>query len=195
MSKAESRAVQATEDELFQTFDARGNATGVAPRSRVHREGLWHCAANVFLFRSDGRLVLQRRQWTKDVCPGAWDLSVAEHLEPGETYEQAALRGLREELGVEQIVLERFGSVTRSQLDIVERGLKDYEWQQSFRGVSDGELRPNVDEVCEVRTLDLADLEREFAQKPDDFTPWFRDSAIRLGLCKGRRDASGTSRL
>jgi isopentenyl-diphosphate Delta-isomerase len=170
-------------DELFETFDASGNAAGVAPRSRVHREGLWHRAASVFLFRSDGRLVVQRRQWNKDVCPGAWDLSVAEHLKPGETYEQGAIRGLREELGVEQVVLERLGSVTRARLDLVERGLKDYELQQSFRGVFDGELSPDSGEVFEVATLDLAALCVGFTTRPDDYTPWFRSSAIRLGLC------------
>ena len=171
-------------DEPFQIFDAAGNATGIAPRSRVHREGLWHCAANVFLFRSDGRLVVQRRQWTKDICPGVWDVSVAEHLKPGESYEQGAMRGLLEELGVEQVVLGRLGSVTREQLDIAEHGLKDYEFQQSFRGVFDGELRPNLDEVSEVDALDLAALSVAFELRPADFTPWFRNSAIRLGFCR-----------
>lgn len=30
----------------------------------------------------------------------SWDLSVGEHLQPGETYEHAAYRGLEEELGI-----------------------------------------------------------------------------------------------
>ena len=48
-------------EEVFETFDAAGAPTGTAPRSRVHREGLWHRAANVLLFRSDGRLIVQQR--------------------------------------------------------------------------------------------------------------------------------------
>jgi isopentenyl-diphosphate delta-isomerase len=97
-------------DEFFDTFDAGGNPTGIAPRLRVHREGLWHCAANVFLFRSDGRLIVQQRNQGKDVCPGAWDLSVAEHLKPGETYEQGARRGCEKNWGWK--VLCSSGSVT-----------------------------------------------------------------------------------
>ena len=174
------------QDEPFQTFDASGYPTGVVARSRVHREGLWHCAASVFLFRSDGRLIVQRRQWNKDVCPGAWDLSVAEHLKPGENYEQAAMRGLREELGVDQVSLESFGGVTRARLDIPELELKDYELQQSFRAVFDGALRPDSSEVCEIDTLVLPDLTAAFGERPNDFTPWFRDTAVRLGLCRGR---------
>jgi isopentenyldiphosphate isomerase len=174
------------QDEPFQTFDASGHPTGIAPRSRVHREGLWHCAASVFLFRSDGRLIVQRRQWNKDVCPGAWDLSVAEHLKPGETYEQGAMRGLREELGVEQVSLGSLGSVTRARLEIPELALKDYELQQSFRAVFDGALWPDSSEICEIDTLALPDLRTAFGERPNDFTPWFRDTAIRVGLYSGR---------
>ena len=173
-------------DESFQTFDASGNPTGIAPRSRVHREGLWHCAANVFLFRSDGRLIVQRRHRGKDICPDTWDLSAAEHLNPGETYEQGALRGLREELGVENVVLEPIGDVARACLDFADKGIKDYELQQSFRGVFDGEVRPDPSEVCAVDSVALPELAAAFDTRPSDFTPWFRDTAIRLGFCRGK---------
>jgi isopentenyl-diphosphate delta-isomerase len=168
------------QDELFETTDAEGNVTGIAPRSRVHREGLWHRAANVFLFRSDGRLLIQRRQCTKDVCPGSWDLSVAEHLKPGESYQEAATRGLHEELGVEHVALEPVGRVTRARLDGTENQIKDYELQQSFRGIFDGDVQANVDEVDEIAVVSLNDLSVAFRQRPQEFTPWFRDTATRL---------------
>ena len=167
-------------DELFETFDADGNPTGTASRSRVHREGLWHRAVNVLLFRSDGRLIVQQRHQGKDVCPGTWDLTAAEHLKPGETYEQGALRGLREELGVESIVLERIGDVVRARSDLADKGIKDYEMQQSFRGIFDGEVRPDPSEVCAVDSVAWSDLAAAFAASPSDFTPWFRDTAARL---------------
>ena len=180
------------QDEPFQTFDADGKAAGVVRRSRVHREGLWHRAASVFLFRSDGRLIVQRRHRHKDVCPGAWDLSTAEHLKVGETYEQGALRGLLEELGVKDVDLEPIGGVTRAQLDLPEQGIKDYELQQAFRGIFDGELRPNGNEICEIDILALADLSGSFRERPNDFTPWFRETAVRLGIVRAemmRREA------
>jgi isopentenyl-diphosphate delta-isomerase len=173
-------------DESFEVFDVDGSWLGVAPRSHVHREGLWHRAASVFLFRSDGRLVIQRRQWTKDVCPGVWDLSVAEHLKPGESYEQAAARGLREELGVGGVSLVPLGAVVRAKLDLPEQGVRDYELQQAFRGVCDGALRPDSAEVYELEAITLAELGSAFAARPDDFTPWFRASAARLGFCKSQ---------
>lgn len=174
----------AVQDELLQTVDEHGKPAGLAPRSRVHREGLWHRAANVFLFRSDGRLIIQRRHWCKDVCPGAWDLSVAEHLQVGETYEQGALRGLREELGVEGVELEPIGSITRAQLDLPELDIKDYELQQSFRGAFDGQLRLDESEVCEIDAVALFDIAASFRERPSDFTPWFRETAVRLGIVR-----------
>jgi isopentenyl-diphosphate delta-isomerase type 1 len=171
-------------DEPFETFDATGGLLGVASRARVHREGLWHRASSVFLFRPDGRLIVQRRQLTKDVCPGAWDLSVAEHLTPGETYEQAAERGLREELAVQSVELEPLGEVMRAKLEIPEKGIKDYELQQAFRGEFGGEVQVNESEVCEIDAITLADLAVAFQRRPNDFTPWFRQSAVRLELIR-----------
>jgi len=169
-------------DELFETLDESGKPIGMAPRSRVHQKGLWHRAVNIFLFRSDGRLIVQQRHPHKDVYPDAWDLSVAEHLRPGETYEQAALRGLREELGIENVALEHVGGVVQARLEMPERGIKDYELQQSFRGRFDGELRPDVREVSAVEVVALSDLAVAFATRPSEFTPWFRETAVRLGF-------------
>ena len=55
----------------------------------------------VWVFRpSDGALLIQRRSPAKKIGAAQLDLSVAEHLQPGETYRQGALRGLWEELGI-----------------------------------------------------------------------------------------------
>lgn len=172
-------------EELFATFDGDGNPTGLVPRSRVHREGHWHRAANVFLFRSDGRLLLQRRRANKDVWPGAWDLSAAEHLKPGESYLQGALRGLREELGVENVSLEALDGVLESCVVDEKSGVRDCELQQAFRVVFDGPVWPDPDEVAGTALYTIEELAGAFARRPHDFTPWFRTSAARLGLLAG----------
>jgi isopentenyl-diphosphate delta-isomerase len=168
--------------ELVETFDESGNRIGTAPRSEVHQTGHWHRASNVFLFYPDGRLLIQRRQSTKDVWPGAWDVSAAEHLLPGETFEQGALRGLREELGVVGVKLELFGAVTKSKLEVPESGVRDFEFQQSFRTVYGGPVSPDVAEVMETRAVDRAELVAEFTRSPENFTPWFRQRAKDLDL-------------
>lgn len=170
-------------EEQFEIIDERGTPLGLAPRSRAHREGLWHRAVHVFVFRSDGRLLIQRRQLDKDICPGAWDLSAAEHLKPGEGYLEGAMRGLREELGVHEAPpLEKIGVVSPARLDMPALGVRDYELQQSFRCVYDGAVVPDPSEVAEVRAIALDELRTAFGDRPAEFTPWFRVDAARLGF-------------
>lgn len=169
-------------EEQFETFDDSGSPAGLVPRSRVHREGLWHRASNVFLFRSGGELLVQRRQADKDVWPGAWDLSVAEHLKPGESYEDAALRGLSEEMGIEGVSVEIVGGVTESRVEMPDAGVRDFELQQAFRLVFDGPVHPDPIEVAEITFFDVNELAAAFAERPLEFTPWFREAAAGLGL-------------
>jgi isopentenyldiphosphate isomerase len=159
--------------ELFETFDDHGNPTGLVPRPRVHAEGLWHRSAHVLLFTSDGKLYLQRRALDKDLYANRWDYSVGEHLKPGESYHAGALRGLREELGLPDIHLQPLGPVRASVTAVPECQVLDRELQQAFRGVWDGEIRPDPAEVADVRPVGLPDLARWTKRQPEAFTPWF----------------------
>ena len=168
--------------ELFDIFDADGNPVGTASREEAHKKGLWHRASNMFVFFPDGQLLLQQRHLTKDVCPGAWDVSAAEHLQPGESFERGALRGLQEELGIQGVVVEPLGSVVKYQLDMPEIGVRDYEFQQSFRVEYDGPISPEPREVRATRKVWLADLQLEMQQQPETFTPWFRQRLWAFGM-------------
>ncbi|KAF5829200.1 NUDIX hydrolase domain-like protein [Dunaliella salina] len=93
--------VQAEADaEMFDVFDENEMHQGTQPRSVCHRNGLWHRAVYALLMNKQQELLIQRRSAQKKVSPEKWDLSAAEHLQPGETYLHAAARGLIEELGV-----------------------------------------------------------------------------------------------
>jgi isopentenyl-diphosphate delta-isomerase len=170
-----------TAAELFETFDSNGRPLGLVPRHEVHRRGLWHRASNVFLFDSRGALYLQRRAATKDVWPNAWDLSVGEHLQPGESFEQAAHRGLAEELSVYDIALTPLGDVVRGCVEIPEQHIRDCELQQSFRGVYDGDIVADPAEVAQVKQMTLDELAAAVTAHPDDFTPWLRSRLRAFG--------------
>ena len=168
-------------EEHFEIFTEEGVLLGTAPRSRVHAEGLWHKSAQVFLFDSEGRLYLQRRADDKDICPGAWDQSAAEHLTPGESYLEGARRGLAEELGISGVALTPLGEPFTGRLDQAELGVHDYELQQAFTGTWDGPVHPDPAEVAQVRSLTLEELAGWVRESPEDFTPWFLRDARRCG--------------
>jgi isopentenyldiphosphate isomerase len=166
--------------ELFETFDDEGRATGLVPRAEVHARGLWHASAHVYLFDGRGALYVQRRAAGKDLFAGRWDLSVGEHLRPGERHLDGALRGLAEELGVTGVVLEALGGIRRWENRLP--GVIDRELQQAFRGRYDGILRPDPIEVAEVRAQPLDQLARWIGRAPGDFTPWFVTESNHLGI-------------
>lgn len=172
-------------EEQFEIFTEDGVSIGTAARSRVHSEGLWHKSAQVFLFDGTGGLYMQRRVDHKDVCPGLWDQSAAEHLQPGETWEAGARRGLAEELGISGIPLTPLGDVYASRLDQIELGVHDYELQQAYTATWDGPLNPDPEEVADVRLVPINELVRWVRTSPEDFTPWFLRDAVRLGVLPG----------
>jgi isopentenyl-diphosphate Delta-isomerase len=168
--------------ERFEIFDDRGSRVGVADRDRVHREGLWHRAAHVWLFCSDGRLWIQRRAQNKDICAGRWDFSVGEHLQPGETFAAAAARGLQEELRVTDVDLAPIGPCRRVRYEDARRGIRDWEETRSFTGCYDGPVCPDAAEVDAVQQIDMSALADWMLRAPETFTPWFLHEARELGM-------------
>jgi 16S rRNA (adenine1518-N6/adenine1519-N6)-dimethyltransferase len=95
------REVGQSPDEVFDVVDQRDTVVGRAFRREIHRRGLLHRAIHIFWLRGDGQLCLQRRSYAKDNCPGLLSSSCAGHVDSGEDYLTAAVRELREELGVD----------------------------------------------------------------------------------------------
>ena len=87
--------------EYFYLVDEDDKVIGKASRQECHSNPkLIHRSTAVFVFNSKGELFLQKRSAKKDLDPGLWDVSASGHVAYGETYEQAAVREVKEELGI-----------------------------------------------------------------------------------------------
>ena len=159
--------------EMLETLDAAGRPAGLCPRAIVHRSGLWHRSVNVILLRPDDQMILQQRSHLKDVCPGAWDLSIAEHLQPGESFHDAALRGLEEELSLTGIVLAPWGGEISLRYEPAGSGIKDFEIQRLFVGRTDRDPPSGNDEVAATRCAPLEEVMQIRTNAPETLTPWF----------------------
>lgn len=158
-------------EEILEIVSENNRVIGEEKRSTVHQRGLYHRAVHVLLYNTEGELYLQKRSEKKDICPGYWDLSVSEHLKPRESYEEAARRGLQEELGITATV--RLLRDIHTQKNAYPNGTKDYEIVMLFRAVSDEHIMLDQEEVAEgvfFRQEEVMEL-----TKKERMTPWFQD--------------------
>ena len=125
-------------EEIIDIYDESRKYIGREKRSVVHREGFWHRSVDILVFSSKGNeklLLIQKRSPNKATSPSTWDLSCAEHLIPGETYIDGAVRGLKEELGliVNGQECQRLRDEYTYCLDDTERNIHDHEFKELFQ--------------------------------------------------------------
>lgn len=87
--------------EWIDVLTPDGAFTGeMKPKDDVHRDGDWHRAAHLWIAAEDDRVLLQKRADVKVNWPGLWDISVAGHVNAGESAIDAIVRESFEELGL-----------------------------------------------------------------------------------------------
>jgi isopentenyl-diphosphate Delta-isomerase len=152
----------ASPEEIFDVCDEQDRVIGTAPRSRVHAEWLLHRAVHVFVFNSRGQLLLQRRSATKDESPLKLTSSTSGHLGAGESYETAAIREMREEIGLTG-PLEFLTKIPASPETANEHTVL-------YRMISDDEPIPDPAEILRMEVVTLPEAKRMLAEDPDDFS-------------------------
>jgi isopentenyl-diphosphate Delta-isomerase len=166
--------------EMFEIFNEQHQLIGCEERLVVHKTGLLHQAAHVVVFSSGGKVLLQKRAASKRIAPGLWDLSCAEHLQPGESFRQAAVRGMKEELGLEiidsSLTLLRPMQLYRRTYDSGD--YQDNEFCELFQFTIDDEESANVvidpDEVAEIAWMGRGFVYGDLLARPDLYTPWLQ---------------------
>jgi isopentenyldiphosphate isomerase len=150
-------------EEPVEIIDDHGDVVGVVPRAVMRRDNLRHRAVYVAICAGDGRLLVHRRNGTKDVWPDYWDVAVGGVLAPGESWEEGARRELAEEMGIDgPVTLEHLGdaSFADDDVDIVGR---------VFRIVHDGPFVFVDGEVVAAESVTRDELGRRLAS--DVFVP------------------------
>lgn len=154
-------------EEWFEIVDEHDRIIGRALRSECHGDPrLVHRVAHVLVVNRVGQILLQKRSMTKDVQPGRWDTSVGGHLDPGEDYCGAALREMREELGICGVPVE-FLYYSRIRNDFESENIA------TFLIYYDGEICFDPCEIDDVRFFSKEEI--TFRLGTDFFTPNFEE--------------------
>lgn len=155
-------------DELLDIVDDEDTITGQEMRSTVHELGLQHRGAHVFLFTRDGKMLAQKRSADRVASPSALDCSVSEHVKAGESYLEAALRGMKEELGVAGVKIKPLVTFKMNY------GINDNEISRLFEGVVDPEkVKFDPVEIEEVGYYTVNEIREMMGAGNVKFCGWF----------------------
>ena len=144
---------------------------GVMEKMQAHEQGVLHRAFSIFIFDSEGRMLLQQRAGKKYHGAWLWTNACCSHPMPGETVEDAAVRRLKEELGIEIPISRIFSFLYR---EPVENNLIEHEYDHVFAGEYGGELQPAGGEVAVYKYEDMEMIKSSIEKEPGKFTSWFK---------------------
>ncbi len=144
---------------------------GLMEKMQAHENGILHRAFSVFLYNSKGEMLLQKRAAEKYHSPNQWTNACCSHPRIEETYEQAAKRRIKEELGIDCELEEKFWFIYKAD---VGQNLWEHELDHVFVGNYEGEFNLNKEEIAEVRYISLENLNIELENNPENFTEWFK---------------------
>ncbi len=160
--------------ELIDVLTPDGHSTGIRkPKDAVHRDGDWHRAAHVWIVSPRKHVLLQRRSLRKENNPGLWDVSAAGHLSAGESAIEAAVREVREELGLSIAPDElRFLATMRESCVLNQSTYFDMEFHEIFvveREVELASLTLDPEEVAEVKWVPHLRPDETFVPHPQEY--------------------------
>lgn len=144
---------------------------GLMEKQQAHVSGLLHRAFSVFIFNSKGETLLQKRAQEKYHSPGLWTNTCCSHPRENETYAEGAKRRLKEEMGFECELEEKFHFIYKAKL---ENELYEHELDYVFTGNYDGEIRISKEEVDDFKWISMEELTDDINKNPDDYTVWFK---------------------
>lgn len=156
-------------DEVI-VVDANDVEIGTAPKLDAHLKGLRHRAISIVIGDGRGRVLLHQRAAGKYHSGGLWTNTCCSHPRPGEPVHDAAVRRLREEMGISCPLNFLFAMPYRAQ---VSDELIEDEITHVFGGAFIGTPAPNPDEVADWRWMDAAEAARDVNAHPERYTFWF----------------------
>jgi len=87
-------------EEMIDVVDEDDKVIRQETRSVMRKNALLHRSAQIIVFNEKKEIFVQKRAAHKDIWPNMFAIGVGETLSAGESYEEAAKRGLKEEIGI-----------------------------------------------------------------------------------------------
>lgn len=173
--------------ELIDIVDENNELTGqVEERWTAYEKGLWRRTVSCWIMNEKGEVLLQKRTANKRRNPNKW-AKTGGQVDSGESVEEAIIREVKEELGIE-IPKEQIKVI-----DIYKSDDKNKRFGYNFIFVVNYKTEDYIlqkEEVAEVKYLTIEDM--ELAKKKNDtnytFCNWNEEDFYReINLLKNKR--------
>ena len=144
---------------------------GVMPKMEAHQKAVLHRAFSVFIFNSEGKLMLQQRALHKYHSPGLWTNTCCSHQRLGESNLEAGNRRLFEEMGMKVDLEELFSFIYKAPFD---NGLTEHELDHVMIGYTEQSPVINKEEVEDWKWMGMDDIKTDINTQPEAYTAWFK---------------------
>jgi len=144
---------------------------GFMSKLEAHQKGVLHRAFSVFIFNTNGEILLQQRALGKYHSEGLWSNTCCSHPLPHESAASGAVRRLQEEMGIQASLSFLYSFLYKAELD---NGLTEHELDHIFWGISDNEPVINTAEVSNYKYISVNDLKTDLQENPEKYTEWLK---------------------
>ncbi len=165
---------------LIDILNEDGSKTGkLADINEIHNKGLWHKSSHLWIVNCKNQILLQKRSAKIINKPNLWHISSSGHVDSGEDSLDAIMREAKEEIGIE---------LNPTDLILI-KSFKDYN-NDSFstrinnefvdvylliRDLNINDLHLNLDEVSEVKFVELSDFRNMVREREANLAPlWIK---------------------
>jgi isopentenyl-diphosphate delta-isomerase len=143
---------------------------GTMDKQGAHlKGGRLHRAVSVFIFNSNGELLLQQRAEGKYHSAGKWSNTACSHPGLGEQTNDAAYRSLKNEMGMASVLDFVFSFTYRVE---VGNEITEHEFDHVYFGISDDIPEPNPLEVTDFRYVSMEELGIELKVNREKYSTW-----------------------
>ncbi len=138
--------------EKVEVIDNNFNVLRVVPRSQAIKENLRHKIALIIVKNSKGQIYITQINRTKKTFPLKWATGAGGAVNVGETFDNAAKRELKEELGVAVPIKFLFDFDYESDINTYKAKV--------YLAIYDGKISPNKKECETGKWVSKEELER-----------------------------------
>lgn len=150
--------------------DSHNVVLGIQEKKLVHQNTTpLHRAFSCFLFRADGKVLVQQRAKSKKTWPLIWSNSFCGHPNLFESEIESTKRRGIFELGITQLTALKFADFRYC---ITKDGVMENEICPIMLAFSDQTPEPNPEEVENIKWLTILEMKEQVLKDPKNWSSW-----------------------